>query len=55
MSKQRNLGKFGFRKTVTKKGCNADISKVEDAVKYACEHCDLSFGNAGALVTHIKC
>ena len=58
MSKQRTLGKFGFTKTVTKKGCSAkvpDISTVEDAVKYACEHCDLSFGNTGALVTHIKC
>ena len=23
--------------------------------KETCQHCDLSFGNAGALATHIKC
>ena len=59
MSKQTALGNFGFTKNVTKKDGSAkpcDISTVQEVdKKETCQHCDLSFGNAGALSTHIKC
>ena len=54
MSKQ--IGNFGFTKFVTKKDGPAklcDISTVQELKKKeTCQHCDLSFRNAGALSTH---
>ena len=58
MSKQTALGNFCFTKIVTKKDGSAklcDISTVQEVEKKPCQHCDLSFRNAGALSTHIKC
>ena len=59
MSKQTALGNFGFTKIVTKKDGSAklcDISTVQEVEKKeTCQHCDLSFGNAGALSANIKC
>ena len=59
ISKQTALGNFGFTKIVTKKDGSTklcDISIVqEEEKKETCQHCDLSFGNAGALSTHFKC
>ena len=59
MSKQTALGNFGFTKTATKKDGSpklCDISTVQEVEKKEMrQHCDLSFENAGALSTHIKC
>ena len=32
-----------------------NFSSARGGKKETCQHCDLSFGNAGALATHIKC
>ena len=59
MSKQTALGNFGFTKIVTKKDGSAklcDVSSVQEVgKKETCQHCDLSFGNPGALSIHIIC